>query len=42
MGPGYAKSAREHAPRAIIAVDPYHVVAVGLDEAQAAFLRCVH
>ena len=28
MGPGYAKSAREHAPQAIIAIDPYHVVAV--------------
>jgi transposase len=26
MGPGYAKSAREHAPQAIICVDPYHVV----------------
>ena len=35
MGPGYAKSAREHAPQAIIAIDPYHVVALGnraLDE----------
>jgi transposase len=35
MGPGYAKSAREHAPQAIIAIDPYHVVAVAnraLDE----------
>jgi transposase len=29
MGPGYAKAAREHAPQAIIAIDPYHVVAVG-------------
>lgn len=28
MGPGYAKAAREHAPQAIIAIDPYHVVAV--------------
>ncbi len=28
MGPGYAKSAREHAPNAIIAIDPYHVVAL--------------
>ena len=28
MGPGYAKSAREHATQAIIAIDPYHVVAV--------------
>jgi len=35
MGPGYAKSAREHAPQAIIAIDPYHVVALAnraLDE----------
>jgi len=29
MGPGYASSAREHAPQAIIAIDPYHVVALG-------------
>ncbi|MEO8966199.1 MAG: transposase, partial [Solirubrobacteraceae bacterium] len=28
MGPGYAKSAREHAPQAIIAIDPFHVVAL--------------
>jgi len=28
MGPGYAKSARQHAPQAIIAIDPYYVVAV--------------
>ena len=26
MGPGYAKSAREHAPQAVICIDPYHVV----------------
>jgi len=26
MGPGYAKSAREHAPRAVICIDNYHVV----------------
>ena len=26
MGHGYAKSAREHAPQAVICVDPYHVV----------------
>ena len=26
MGLGYAKSAREHAPQAIICIDPYHVV----------------
>jgi len=28
MGPGYAKSAREHAPQAVICIDPYHVVQV--------------
>jgi transposase len=35
MGPGYASSTREHAPQAILAIDPYHVVALGnraLDE----------
>lgn len=35
MGPGYAKSARQHAPQAIICIDPYHVVALAnraLDE----------
>jgi len=40
MGPGYAKSAREHAPQAIIAIDPYHVVALGnraLDEVRRAY-----
>jgi transposase len=26
MGPGYAKSAREHAPQAVICIDNYHVV----------------
>jgi transposase len=26
MGPGYAKSARKHAPQAVICIDPYHVV----------------
>jgi transposase len=26
MGAGYAKSAREHAPQAIVCIDPYHVV----------------
>ena len=26
MGPGYAKSARAHAPQAIVCIDPYHVV----------------
>jgi transposase len=40
MGPGHAKSAREHAPNAIIAIDPYHVVALGnraLDEVRRAY-----
>ena len=40
MGPGYAKSAREHAPQAIIAIDPYHVVALGnraLDEVRRSY-----
>lgn len=40
MGPGYAKAAREHAPQAIIAIDPYHVVAVAnraLDEVRRAY-----
>jgi transposase len=35
MGPGYAKSARAHAPRAVIAIDPFHVAKAGseaLDE----------
>ena len=35
MGPGYAKSAREHAPQATICIDSYHVVALAtkaLDE----------
>jgi transposase len=35
MGPGYAKSAREHAPQAVICIDNYHVVALAtraLDE----------
>jgi len=35
MGPGYAKSAREHAPQAVICIDPFHVVKLGneaLDE----------
>ena len=26
MGPGYAKSARNHAPQATVCIDPYHVV----------------
>ena len=29
MGPGYAKATREHAPQATIAIDPFHVVALG-------------
>jgi len=40
MGPGYAKSAREHAPNAIIAIDPYHVVALAnraLDEVRRGY-----
>jgi transposase len=40
MGPGYAKSAREHAPQAIIAIDPYHVVALAnraLDEVRRGY-----
>jgi len=28
MGPGYAASARKHAPQAVICIDPYHVVQV--------------
>lgn len=40
MGPGYAKAAREHAPQAVIAIDPYHVVAVAnraLDDVRRAY-----
>lgn len=40
MGPGYARSAREHVPQAIIAIDPYHVVAVAnraLDEVRRGY-----
>ena len=40
MGPGYAKSAREHAPNAIIAIDPYDVVALAnraLDEVRRSY-----
>jgi transposase len=40
MGPGYAKSAREHAPQAIICIDPYHVVQLAnkaLDEVRRAY-----
>jgi transposase len=35
MGPGYAKSVREHAPQAVICIDPFHIVALAnqaLDE----------
>jgi Transposase/Helix-turn-helix domain of transposase family ISL3 len=38
MGRGYAKATREHALQAIIAIDPFHVVALGnraLDDAAA-------
>jgi transposase len=31
MGPGYAKSARAHAPQAVIAIDPFHVAKAGSD-----------
>ena len=40
MGPGYAKSARNHAPQAIICIDPYHVVQLAnkaLDEVRRAY-----
>jgi transposase len=40
MGPGYAKATRQHAPQAIIAIDPYHVVALGnraLDEVRRTY-----
>jgi len=40
MGPGYAKSARQHAPQAVICIDPYHVVALGnraLDEVRRVY-----
>ena len=40
MGPGYAKSARKHAPQAIICIDPYHVVQLAnkaLDEVRRAY-----
>ncbi len=40
MGPGYAKSAREHAPQATIAIDPFHVVALAnraLDDIRRAY-----
>lgn len=40
MGPGYAKSAREHAAQAVIAIDPFHVAKAGsdaLDEVRRAY-----
>jgi transposase len=40
MGPGYAKSARRHAPQAVICIDPYHVVQLAnnaLDEVRRAY-----
>jgi len=40
MGPGYAKSAREHAPQAIICIDTYHVIALAnkaLDEVRRVY-----
>lgn len=35
MGPGYAKSTRQHAPQAVVCIDPFHVAKLGgeaLDE----------
>jgi len=40
MGPGYAASARQHAPQAVICIDPYHVVQLAnraLDEVRRAY-----
>jgi transposase len=40
MGPGYAKSARAHAPQAIVCIDPYHVVQLAnkaLDEVRRGY-----
>ena len=40
MGPGHAKSARRHAPQAIVCIDPYHVVQLAnqaLDEVRRAY-----
>jgi transposase len=31
IGPGYAKSARAHAPQAVIAIDPFHVAKAASD-----------
>jgi transposase len=40
MGPGYAKSVREHAPQAVRCIDPYHVVQLAnqaLDEVRRGY-----
>ncbi len=40
MGAGYAKSAREHAPQAVLCIDTYHVIALAnkaLDEVRRAY-----
>lgn len=40
MGPGYALSARRHAPQAVICIDPYHVVQLAnkaLDEVRRSY-----
>jgi transposase len=40
MGPGYAHSARSHAPQAVICIDPYHVVQLAnraLDEVRRSY-----
>jgi transposase len=40
MGPGYAKSARNHAPQATVCIDPYHVVQLAnkaLDEVRRGY-----
>jgi transposase len=40
MGPGYAKSARRHAPQAVICIDGFHVIALAnkaLDEVRRAY-----
>jgi transposase len=40
MGPGYAASARRHAPQAVICIDPYHVVQLAnkaLDEVRRSY-----
>jgi transposase len=40
MGAGYARSASQHAPQAVICIDPYHVVALAnraLDEVRRSY-----